>query len=173
MTAYSRILIPPSPALSGTELTVLEDDGDKFPPVPFTALAWPVSETPRADNSEELKVIARDGDVFTVRRGADPISLQGNMMLGVVVQVTRVRVGEEIRLQLAYTEEDGPYTLRTCDPGGSLATYTGALGTDEYGDTVAYYDITPARGGVWTFRWETAHGPQQDGQFYAEYSGAV
>ncbi len=68
---YSRIVTPPSPALSGTTLTVSTGEGALFPPVPFNATIWPVGQNPTATNAEIVRVTNITGDDFTITRAQE------------------------------------------------------------------------------------------------------
>jgi hypothetical protein len=151
---YSRVLTAPSPATSGTTLTVAEDDGAKFPTPPFVSIVWPVQFNPTPANSEELEVSKVEGDVFTFERGANPIAIETGMMLGVLSTVPAIKLGETIRLEISYTDPETPYTLRLQRPDGTVATATGALGLDDENETVAWAEVLGTMSGHWEYRWE-------------------
>jgi len=66
--AYSTVLVAPSPATSGTSLTVFTGQGALFPAAPFNAIVWPTGTNPLASNAEIVRVTAIAGDVFTITR---------------------------------------------------------------------------------------------------------
>jgi hypothetical protein len=66
--AYSTITVAPSPATSGTSLTVFTGQGGLFPAPPFNAVVWPTASNPLASNAEIVRVTAIAGDVFTIVR---------------------------------------------------------------------------------------------------------
>lgn len=66
--AFSIVVTPPSPATSGTSLTVNSGDGAKFPAVPFNAVVWPSSVQPSTSNAEIVRVTAIVGDTLTITR---------------------------------------------------------------------------------------------------------
>lgn len=66
--AYSLVATAPSPAGSGTSLTVTASDGTKFPAVPFNATVWPVNTQPTTANAEIVRVTNIAGDVLTITR---------------------------------------------------------------------------------------------------------
>lgn len=71
--ATSTVQTAPSPATSGTSLTVQTGHGSRFGDtmfVPFYLVAHPENELPTEDNAEFLKVTSRSGDTFTIERGA-------------------------------------------------------------------------------------------------------
>lgn len=67
--ATSTVLTAPSPATSGTSLTVQSGHGARFPTSsPFFITAHPATETPTLDNAEKLLVTDVTGDVLTIVR---------------------------------------------------------------------------------------------------------
>lgn len=65
---YSTVAVAPSPANSGTSLTVQTGDGAKFPAVPFNATVWPQGAFPVSTNAEIVRVTNITGDVLTITR---------------------------------------------------------------------------------------------------------
>jgi hypothetical protein len=61
----TTVAIPPSPATSGTSLTVHSGDGANFPATPFSATAWPVGQIPSVSNAEIVRVTSMAGDIIT------------------------------------------------------------------------------------------------------------
>src|SRR5215813_7641899 len=66
--AISTVAIAPSPALSGTTLSVVSGQGARFPAVPFNALVYPADTTPTPANGEIIRVTNIAGDGFTITR---------------------------------------------------------------------------------------------------------
>jgi len=66
--AISLIASAPSPATSGTSITVTTGEGVNFPAVPFNAVIWPTGVNPTNSNAEIVRVIAIATDVFTIIR---------------------------------------------------------------------------------------------------------
>jgi hypothetical protein len=66
--AVSSVAVAPSPAASGTSLTVATGEGGRFPAVPFNATVCPVSALATPANAEIVRVTARAGDVLTIAR---------------------------------------------------------------------------------------------------------
>ncbi len=173
MTAYSRVIEAPDPAISGTTLTVSEDDGGKFPDPPLVALVWRGEQLPTPTTSEELEVSVIDGDVLTFERGDSPIAIEAGMMIGVIETVPRIKLGEMIRLEIFYTDPEEPYTLRLQDPSGAVSTATSAAGTDDDGHPVYFAEVLGNVSGRWTYRWEV--GPDKaataDSGFFVQFTG--
>lgn len=63
--AWSQVVTPPSPASSGTTLTLTTSSGSFFPAVPFIAVACPIGTEPTAANAEKVLVTAMSGDTVT------------------------------------------------------------------------------------------------------------
>ena len=71
--AYSTVQTAPSPATTGTSVTVQTGDGGLFGGPPFNATVCPVGTQPTAANAEVVRVTARPGgaDTFTITRGQE------------------------------------------------------------------------------------------------------
>lgn len=66
--AASVIVTPPTPASSGTSLTVSVGTGAIFPAVPFNATVWPTGVVATITNAEVVRVTNISGDTFTISR---------------------------------------------------------------------------------------------------------
>jgi hypothetical protein len=66
--AYSIVATAPSPATSGTSVTVQTGDGSLFPAAPFNVTIWPAGQQPSATNAEIARCTSRSGDVLTITR---------------------------------------------------------------------------------------------------------
>lgn len=70
--AISTVATAPSPAISGTSLTVATGHGARFPQPStdgvFPATIWPSDASPDPSNAEIVLVTARSGDVLTITR---------------------------------------------------------------------------------------------------------
>lgn len=69
--ASSLVVTPPSPATSGTSLTVTAGQGALFPAAPFNCTVCPASTFPTTVNAEIVRVTAIVGDVFTITRAQE------------------------------------------------------------------------------------------------------
>lgn len=75
--ATSTVATAPSPATSGTSLTVGSGHGARFPTVfPFYVTAHPDGSVPTLDNAEKLKVTGISTDTFTIVRAQGSTSAQ-------------------------------------------------------------------------------------------------
>lgn len=63
--AISAVAGAPSPATSGTSLSVSSGHGTYFPTPPFNALVWPTGAAPTPANAEIIRVTAKSVDAFT------------------------------------------------------------------------------------------------------------
>jgi len=66
--AYSTVATAPSPATSGTSLTLTAGGGALCPTPPFNATVWPASVTPLSSNAEIVRVTAIATDTLTIVR---------------------------------------------------------------------------------------------------------
>lgn len=69
--AYATVAVGPSPALSGTSLTVANGLGSLFPTSDFQITVYPPGVDPLMSNAEICNVTARVGDVFTIVRAQE------------------------------------------------------------------------------------------------------
>src|SRR4029453_5654891 len=67
----SRVGVAPSPATTGTSLTVATGEGTRFPAVPFNATLAPSGGLATPANAEIVRVTARSGDVLTITRAQE------------------------------------------------------------------------------------------------------
>lgn len=72
--AYGTIATAPSPASSGTSLTLSSGAGALMPAVPFNATVWPTGVNPLNSNAEIVRVTNRSGDVLTISRAQEGTS---------------------------------------------------------------------------------------------------
>ena len=139
--AYSTIVTAPSPATSGTSLTVVMEQGRLFPDVPFNATIWPSGTQPTltgvsATTAEIVRVTERVDNVFTIERADSPTTGEPNN-----TSVNRtIVVGDQIAATItAKTLIDAEASMVTYAPyilqsGGastfqSLASATGQSAT--------------------------------------------
>jgi hypothetical protein len=69
--AVGTVLTPPSPALSGTLITLGARQGARFPAPPFNVTTWPVGLLPDPTNTEVMRVTSVLSDVLTVVRAQE------------------------------------------------------------------------------------------------------
>jgi hypothetical protein len=69
--AFGKVLTAPSPATTGTALTLEAGHGARLPATPFNATVWPPIAYPDPTTAEIVRVTARVGDVLTIVRGAE------------------------------------------------------------------------------------------------------
>ena len=148
---YSRIQTAPSPALTGTSLTVESHDGIRFLPVPlpFTLLAWPQSLIPDETNSEELLVTGINEDVFEIVRSPSPLVLEAGMQVAAISWYRLYDIGEHVVLDNEAEGAQLPTSLAVQTPGGEVDTQSnlGTAGT-----------VTASEAGLHRFRWTSALG---------------
>lgn len=104
--AYSTVATAPSPATSGTSLTVASGDGSKFPTVPFNATVWPASSQPTAANAEIVRVTARSTDTLTIARTQEGTSARtivvGDQIAATITAKTLSDIESNLYLRLTY-----------------------------------------------------------------------
>ncbi len=72
--AYGTVLTAPSPASSGTTLTLSSGAGALMPAVPFNATVWPTGVNPLNSNAEIVRVTNVSGDDVTIQRAQEGTS---------------------------------------------------------------------------------------------------
>jgi hypothetical protein len=152
----SRIRIPPVPAISGTTLSVLEDEGDCLPTPPFTALVFPSQTLPKLGpdfdaperNAEEVQVTKVSLDEVTIERGEWPIPINASLMFAALQAQPTYQIGDPIQLDYTFPTDNPPYTLHLRNPQGGT-TVTDAGGT-------AAYTGRATSGGQWRWLFEDA-----------------
>lgn len=85
--AISAVVTPPSPATTGTTLTVTTGQGARFPTPPFNASVWASGATPDPTNAEIVRVTAVSTDTFTIIRGQEQ-STARSIVLGDQIALT-------------------------------------------------------------------------------------
>ena len=85
--AVSAVATAPTPAGTGTSLTVRTAEGALFPAAPFQATVWPVGTVALASNAEIVRVTAKTGDVLTIVRGQEG-SLARAIVVGDLIAAT-------------------------------------------------------------------------------------
>jgi hypothetical protein len=69
--AVSAVATAPSPATSGTSLTVTAGHGTRFPAAPFNAVVHPIGEEPTPVNAEVVRVTGISTDTLTITRAQE------------------------------------------------------------------------------------------------------
>lgn len=96
----SLIAVAPSPALSGTSITVTTADGAIFPATPFNAVIFAVGQVPIAANAEIVRVTAIVGDVLTITRAQEGSSARAIIVGDTIVQAITNKVFTDINAKL-------------------------------------------------------------------------
>lgn len=134
--AYSTVATAPSPATSGTSLTVATGDGSKFPAPPFNATVWPAGTQPTSANAEIVRVTAgpTGSDTFTITRAQEGSSARS------------IGVGDQIDASITkkmFTDIEivAPNALVTSPPGSPVD------------GQVIFYQADATNGIVWQLRY--------------------
>lgn len=114
--AYSTVATAPSPASSGTSLTIQTGDGTKFPTVPFNATVWPVSAKPSTTNAEIVRVTNIAVDTFTITRTQENTSARSIVIGDQIAATETVKTFTDIEERLwPIVTKTGNYTLQVSD----------------------------------------------------------
>jgi hypothetical protein len=126
--ADAVVATPPSPASSGTSLTVAAGFGARFPAVPFNAVIAPANARPSLENAEIVRVTAVAGDVFTITRAQESTSartvIAGDYISALITAGVWSTVAAGLILHNARTGT--AETLSLADAGGCSMNNAGA-----------------------------------------------
>jgi hypothetical protein len=131
----TAVATAPSPATSGTSLTVATGKGALFPAAPFNCTVWPADTNPLSTNAEIVRVTAVVGDVLTITRAQEGSSARA------------ILVGDQIAATItAKTLTDVEAAAGTASLCRNLVTMPSASGdpgaAGDYavnGDELAFY----------------------------------
>lgn len=153
--AVSTVATAPSPATSGTSLTVASGNGVLFPAVPFNATVWPVSAFPSAANAEIVRVTVVSGDVLTITRAQEGTSAQSVDTTYAIAAAVTAKSLTDIQSNLVDTttgQSVGGVKTFTSSPvlsGGSVQLDVSAGSTDPFKGQAAV-SYTPTWGSTGT-----------------------
>lgn len=126
--AYSSVATAPSPAASGTSLTLESGHGARFPDpgaVGYNCTVWPAGAIAIPDNAEIVRVTAKVGDVLTIQRTQEGSSARAILVGDQITNTVTAKVLEDIEAAAGGTT--GP-TGATGVTGPTGTGPTGATG---------------------------------------------
>ena len=115
--AYSTVLTPPSPAISGTSLVVSSLGGLLFPTPPFNATVWPANTQPLADNAEIVRVTGISTDTFTIVRAQENSTARAITAGDQIAATVTVKTLTDVELSLPTTSAGSPEGILDGNPG--------------------------------------------------------
>lgn len=101
--AYGTIITAPSPALTGTSLTVGTGQGARFT-APCNATVWPAGELPLDSNAEIVRITAVVGDVLTIVRQQEGSSGRSVIVGDQIANTITVKVVTDIEDAVSLAE---------------------------------------------------------------------
>jgi hypothetical protein len=127
--------VAPSPASSGTSLTVTSGQGTRFPAVPFNATIWATGEIPVPSNAEIVRVTNIAGDVLTITRAQESTSARSILVGDQIAATITVKTLTDIETAFAGTNgaiTGGLITVNSSGISVNLPAYltTAALSQD-------------------------------------------
>jgi len=119
--AITTVLTAPTPATSGTTLTVAAGEGARFPAAPFNATVWPVNTIPTPVNAEVVRVTARTGDTLTITRAQEGTTARSIIAGDLIAETITAKVLTDIESGTNF-----PLIAVAGTPGvaGSVAAHT-------------------------------------------------
>jgi hypothetical protein len=135
--AYSAVTVAPSPAASGTSLTVA--DGSVFPAVPFNATVWPTGTSPLNSNAEIVRVTNIAGNVLTITRTQEGTSARTILITDQIAAPITAKTLTDAELTISDgTNTQGSGTIRVSNANGiSFGLNAGTLTASHNGLTTA------------------------------------
>ena len=127
--AYSQVFDAPSPASSGTSLTVQDGTGRDFPTVPFNATVWPTGVQPLSTNAEIIRVTNLVDGVMTIERAQEGTSARSILVGDQIAATITAKTLTDMETPLTYYE---PFKLAAAGSGLQTygANYTTVVGTN-------------------------------------------
>src|SRR5678816_3646782 len=93
--SYSVVTVAPSPAASGTSITV--QDTASFPASPgFNVVIWPTAEQPLSSNAEVARVTNIAGNVFTITRAQESSSARSILVTDQIAETITAKALTDI-----------------------------------------------------------------------------
>jgi hypothetical protein len=87
--AVSTVTTAPSPASSGTTLSVGTGEGARFPAAPFNCTVWPANTLPTPANAEIIRVTSKGaGDNWTIVRETEIVGTARSILVGDYIAAT-------------------------------------------------------------------------------------
>ena len=117
--AYSTVFTAPSPATSGTSLTVQDGTGRDFPTVPFNATVWPTGAQPLSTNAEIIRVTNLIDGVMTIERAQEGTSARSIIVGDQIAATITAKILTDMETPLTY---HAPFILAS-GAGSGLQTY--------------------------------------------------
>jgi len=137
--AVATVATAPSPATSGTSLTVAAGEAARFPAVPFSATIWPPAALPNPVTAEVVRVTGRSGDTLTIVRGQEGTAPRAVVSGDLIAATITVKAFTDIEsgTNFPLITTPGGVTL-----GGDLVLVTGGFvrtATADGADTAALH----------------------------------
>jgi len=159
--AYSTVATAPSPATTGTSLTLQSGTGALFPAAPFSATVWPTGVLPLMSNAEIVRVTAVATDTFTITRAQEGTAAQTIVAGWQIAQtITAAFISEILAANVvSWNGRQGDVVLELSDvealyPGvGALLIGTGS-GTTEFLSSGAAGTVLTSAGTTALPAWE-------------------
>ena len=117
--AQSTVISAPSPALSGTSLTVAGGQGALFPTAPFNCTVCPKGTSPTTTNAEIIRVTTVVGDVFTIVRAQEGTAARAILVTDKIWNSVSVKVFTDIETVVNALPT---FAVQSLSAGGAAAT---------------------------------------------------
>lgn len=125
----TTVATAPSPATTGTSLTVATGEGASFPAVPFNVTCWPAGSSATSANAEIVRVTNIAGDVLTITRHQEGTSAR-SIIVGDQIAVTitaKTLTDVEAVADLALAQSTNYAGTNGAITGGSITVNTSGV----------------------------------------------
>ena len=146
--AVSAVASAPSPATSGTTLTVTAGEGARFPAPPFNATVWPVNAMPTPLNGEVIRVTGRATDTLTIARAQEGTTARAVGTGDLIAATITAKTLTDLETQAALKDARNTFTqsqeIRTVAPLLALADQSAPANSGTF-DVVSYGQLLQLR----------------------------
>lgn len=151
--AISHVAVAPSPATSGTSLTVTAGHGSRFPATPFQATIWRDEELPSPTNAEIVRVTAVAGDTLTITRAQEGTTARTVIVGDRIANTMTVKAFTDIETaapnaHAASHQDGGADEINVAGLSGLLATPQTPAAHAHDGVDITTGLVAPARLGI-------------------------
>lgn len=127
--AYALVVTAPSPALSGTSLTVTTGLGGTLGTPPFNMTVWATGASPTTNNAEIVRVTGIAGDVLTITRAQEGTAARSIIQGDQIASTMTAKTFTDIEAFLANNKLNIPTGANAAAGTGTLSGGTATIST--------------------------------------------
>lgn len=163
--AVTSIVTAPSPATTGTSVTVATGRGAIFPTPPFNAVIWPASGLPTPLNAEVVRVTAISTDTLTITRAQEGSTARTVIVGDQIAASLTAKSLTDIESAAAGGVLSGNYPnpgmaagVASANIGALAGDFKGTAAAPIYAPANTAQPASPVNGQVWFYRYQYATG---------------